>query len=61
MMLPNQSPPVARRVSPAAMLKAGVAASDSVACQICHAGCGALPWPASIACNLVCDNTVCKL
>jgi len=60
MKLPNQSPPVARHVGHAAMLKTGVEAS-SIPCDLCHAACNALPWPANIACNLVCDHTACKL
>ena len=60
MQLPHQSPPVARRVSRAAVLEKGIASSN-IACDACHAACGALPWPASIACTLACDHTVCKL
>lgn len=61
MKLPNQSPPVMRQVSTAAMLKPGIAASSlgGIACTICHAGCSALPEPAKTLCNIACDHTVC--
>jgi len=61
MRLPNQSPPVMRHLSDAALIKTGIEPSDSIACSACHAACGALPWPANIACNIACDNTVCRL
>lgn len=58
MRLPNQSPPVMRSVSNAAMLKTGIEASG-IACTLCHMGCNALPEPARTVCNLACDHTVC--
>ena len=55
MVLPNQSPPVARHVSRAAMLKSGIGASQGIPCQLCHAACDQLgesprrcaTWPAT--------------
>ena len=61
MVLPKQSPPVARQVSHAAMLKAGIGASQSIPCQLCHAACDQLGGIAKTLCNLACDNTVCRL
>ena len=60
MQLPRQSPPVERRVSRAAMLSKGLAASgDPVACAICNAACEALPFPANVICHAACAKTVC--
>ena len=55
---PNQSPPVIRSVSTAAIINAAIEPSG-IACTICHAGCSALPEPAKSLCNLACDHTVC--
>ena len=59
MTLPIQAPPVIRSYTTAKLQRRGVGASGEPACSICHAACNALPWPANIACNLICDRTAC--
>ncbi|MGA7973026.1 MAG: hypothetical protein WCA36_09475 [Pseudolabrys sp.] len=59
MKMPNQSPPVMRSVSPAAMLKPGVNASQGITCQLCLAACNQLSGLAKTLCIAACDATVC--
>jgi len=61
MKVPKQSKPVIRGARSRSPIPAqgGIAPSDPIGCGICLAACSALPWPASIACRLACNQWAC--